>query len=217
MVENFITQERIIQGEPSLDDYLRSDQIDFSSICSEAYDEYLCDMKDRRVDLRRLGLRLELPNDESLSELDVAERRRVVIATSGASIFTLQGTNDEDLTDIQTFTFTESGTYSFLIFNTFKYYKLVKVSGTVTYSAYMYETTFDYPLLYLMRSKIYYSLYHRNGDDAFKEKAEKYHFDYMKKVADKPASHYYYDENDDGEVSIREASRNTIQRVTIRP
>jgi len=219
MIENFITSERIYSGEPALEDYLRSDQSSFNEIITEAFDEYLCDMKDRQVDLRRLGLRLTIPADGTVSAEDTVERRRVVVTSDGAITLTLKGCNTSDGTyeDVKSIVITEATTVSYLIYTTYKYYKLTVASGTAAYSAYMYETTFDYPLLYLIRSKIFYSIYHRGGDDAFREKAEYYKNEYMSKVANKPASHYYYDLDDDGEVTDYEADKPTVHKITVRP
>jgi len=219
MIENFITQARIIQGEPALEDYLRSGQSSFNEVSAEAYDEYLCDMKDRQIDLRRLGLRLDLPDDESVSAEDTVERRRIVITTDGAMVFTLKGckTADGTFEDVSDIVITAAGEHTELFYKTFKFYKLERTDGTGVYSAYLYETTFDYPLLYLIRSKVYFSIYHRSGDDAFREKSEHYKKEYQMKVADKPASHYYYDFNDDGKVSDYEASKPAVHKITIRP
>ena len=219
MIENFITSERIYQGEPALEDYLRADQSSFSEVITEAFDEYLCDMKDRQVDLRRLGLRLVIPADETVSEEDTVERRRVVVTSDGVIVLSLLGCNTSDGTfeAIRSIVITEASTVSYLIYTTYKYYKLEVVSGSATYSAYMYETTFDYPLLYLIRSKIFYSIYHRGGDDAFREKAEYYKNEYMAKVANKPASHYYYDIDDSGEITDYEADKATVHKITVRP
>lgn len=219
MIENWITHARIVQGEPALDDYLMSDQSSFDDIIDEAYDEYLCDMKDRQVDLRRLGIQLTLPIDETVSAEDTVERRRIVLTVDGLYEFTLQGCNTSDGTfeDVKEIATTGAGATSYILPKTFKYYKLIVDSGSGTYSAYLYETTFDYPLLYLMRSKVFFSVYHRNGDDAFKEKAEYYKNEYKMKVSDKPASHYYYDYDDSGDVSDYEADKPSIHKITIRP
>lgn len=219
MIENYITHNRIIQGEPALEDYLRRDTDSFQSIIDEAFDEYLCDMKDRQVDLKKLGVHLPIPKD-GVSEEDTIERRRVVVYANDEGFLVLQGSNTKDGTfiDIKNLDIPSEGKFDFIFSALFKFYKIRYESGDISdWSAYLYETTFDYPLLYLMRSKIYLSLYNRNGDDAFKEKAEYYRNEYLQKVADKPASHYYYDFDGDGKVTNYEASKPSVHKITIRP
>lgn len=228
MIENYITQERILQGEPYLDSYLAENQLDFTEITDEAFDEYLNDVKNQQVDLRKLGKRLSLQTsvtktdtyDSAISEVDNIERRRLVIDVTdltGDAVFALQGSNDESTycdvkTDIQ---FSVKGSHAYLFSSVYKYYRLqlTSIGTTITYSAYLYETTFDFPLLYLMRSKIYYSIYHRNGDDSFKEKADTYQAKYMDKLVN---THYFYDESDDEEISVDETEDN-LGEVTFRP
>lgn len=229
MIENFITQEKILQGEPHLDSYLAiENQLDFTDITDEAFDEYLNDVKNQKVDLRKLGKRLSLQIsvtktaafDGIISEVDNVERRRLVIevvALTGDAVFSLQGSNDETTfsdvkTDIQ---FNITGNHIYLFSSIYKFYRLrlISIGITITYSAYLYETTFDFPLLYLMRAKIYHSIYHRNGDDAFKEKSDTYQAKYVEKLVN---THYFYDESDDEEISEDE-TEDDLGEVVFRP
>lgn len=228
MIENYITQEKILQGEPHLDSYLSEVQLDFTEITDEAFDEYLNDVKNQKIDLRKLGKRLTLESavtktaafTGTVSEEDFVERRRLVInvtTITGNTVFALQGSNDEvtyyDVkTDIQ---FDSKGEHTYLFSSIYKFYKLnlTSITTTITYSAYLYETTFDFPLLYLMRSKIYHSIYHRNGDDSFKEKADTYQTKYMDKLVN---THYFYDTSDDEAISEDE-TEGDLKEVTFRP
>lgn len=228
MIENYITQERILQGEPHLDSYLAENQLDFSEVTDEAFDEYLNDVKNQKVDLRKLGKRLTLESSGTqtaaftgtASTEDFVERRRLVInvtAITGDAVFALQGSNDESTyydvkTDIQ---FSVTGEHVYVFSSVYKFYRLnlTSIGTTITYSAYLYETTFDFPLLYLMRSKIYHSIYHRNGDDSFKEKADTYYAKYQDKLVN---THYFYDESDDDLISEGE-KEDDLKEVVFRP
>lgn len=223
MIENYITQARVLQGEPHLDDYLSDSQLDYEEITSEAFDEYLNDVKNQRQDIRKLGKRLFLEATAltkteaytgTISDEDFVERRRLVIdvtAITGTAVFKLEGTNDGGTTyynvktDIQ---FNNTGRHTYLISDIYKKYRLslVSIGTTITYTAFLYETTFDFPLLYLIRSKIYHSLYHRAGDDAFKEKSDTY----MEKYRDKLVNtHYIYDADDSESITEDETETST--------
>lgn len=228
MIENHITQERILQGEPHLDSYLSDSQLDYEEITSEAFDEYLNDVKNHRVDLRKLGKRLPLEATAltktaaytgTKSNEDLIERRKLVIdvtVINGAAVFKLEGTNDNGTTyyEVRYIQFNNTGKHTYLITDVYKRYRLSLVSitsasegsETITYTSFLYETTFDFPLIYLIRSKIYHSLYHRGGDDAFKEKSDTYMDKYRDKLAN---AHYFYDADDSGDITVTETEVST--------
>ena len=229
MIEDFITHERLLKTEPAIDGYLSSTQINFDEIINDAFEEYLNDVKNQNYIVRKLGKRLSLQAsvikttafDSAISDEDKVERRRLIIdisAITGTSVFSLQGSNDDgdNYTDVKTgIIITQEGNYDYTFWNVFKKYRLrlLSIGTTVTYSADLYETTFDFPLLYKKLSKIYYSLFHKSGDDAYQTKAENYENRYQQALS---TTHYFYDEDDTGDISADEAEQDTRQ-IIFRP
>lgn len=240
MIESYLTHGKILEGEPYLDGYLKQgEQIDFKDIMDEAYHQYLTDVKNRRKDLRKLGIRLSLQTsvtktaafDSIISAQDFVERRRLVIDCTditGNAIFNLQGTNDDgtnyyDISSLimedgktgEDIQFSTIGKRPFVFMDVYEKYRLrlISIGTTITYSAYLYETTFDFPLIYLTRAKIYNSLYLRQSDDNFLQKAEKYENMYGAALED---TYYFYDKSGDETISEEEAET-SIGEVTFRP
>lgn len=227
MIQNYITQEEILKGEPHLDSYLKSSELSYSNIVDEAFNEFLSDIKNQRYDLKKLGVKLSLQTSVTKSAAysgdwsteDFVERRRLIVnvtSTDGNAIFKIEGSNDDDYAttytikdDIQ---FTKNGENTFLINDVYKFYRfsLVSIStGNITYTADLYETTFDYPMLFLIRSKIYHSLYVSNNNDAFKEKSDTYYSKYMDRITN---GYYPYDLDQSGTIEEDESNQigNTV-------
>ena len=83
----------------------------------------------------------------------------------------------------------------------------------MTYSSDLYSTRFDFPLLYKKLSRIYYSLFHKNGDDAFLTKSEYYENKYQASLVN---TQFPIDEDLSGDVSEDELDTDTHQ-VVFRP
>jgi hypothetical protein len=226
MIESHLTYTEAIKPEPSLDDYLRSDEIDLSDILSESFSEMCADIKDRGNELRRLCIRLALQSsttqtaayDSQKTTQDYAQRNRVVIkvtAITGNAVFTIQGTNDsssETWTDIETQTITAIGTTTFLINEYYKFYRLrlISIGNTITYSAYMLESTYEYIQRLKFLAMAFEKLSYKAGDDNFQIKSDKYREMYQKKI---DSTRFYYDEDDDNDIREEEVFVTTNLRL----
>jgi hypothetical protein len=229
VIENFIDTARLIKNEPALQNYFQSNQLNYDDISSESYEEYLNDVKNQRIDLRKLGIRLPLvisstqtsaTDNPWTSNDDIVERRRLIIdvtACVGNAVFSLQGSPDTTVvTDIRTnIVISQAGNYSYIFQKTFKRYRLrlLSIGTSITYSSELYETTFDEPLLCLTLSNIFGSLYHSSGKDAFQDKFKYYRDKYLDKLVN---THYFYDEDESGLISLDEALQSQEQ-ITLRP
>jgi hypothetical protein len=225
MIESFLTHEMIISGEPALDDYLRSDQLDFTSIKDESFNEMLKDLIDQNLDIKKLCKRLSLQTSVTKtavytgvkSDEDYAQRLRLVIdvtAITGAHSFTLQGTDNDGVNyyDVSTgLTLSKKGVYTYLISGMYKKYRLnLVVSGTtITYSSYMIEE--QYTILHRLKTRadIYHSLMAAQGD-MWQGKFEQYLMKYEKSLSD---TKFHYDEDDSGEISEGEGESNINENV----
>ena len=191
MIETYLTQTMLVRGETSVGDYLRTGQTDYALIMRESWNELMRDLIDKRADPRKLCKRLSLQASATktaafngaISDEDFAKRMRLIIIPSvltGTVVFTLQGTNDnatnyydvklvdDDGSEDTAVTITDTeGTYSYLLSDMFKQYRLqlVSIGTTITYSAYMIEDVFTYLHLLKTRENIYRSLVSEQGDD----------------------------------------------------
>lgn len=239
MIKSFLTQEMVIQGEPALDDYLRSDQIDFNDIRLEAYREMVQDFINMNLILRRLSVPLSLQTSTtqtaaytgSLSDEDYAQRGRLLLnitAITGNGQFRLEGTNDEgtnyytvELTTIsgttsENVSVSETGSYVYFMNGYYKKYrvKVISIGTTVTYTADLYENLFTDLHLLKTRAKIYKSLKAIEGD-VWGAKYKDYLESYNEKLS---SSRYYYDTDEDEEISESESDKEALsQNVVFRP
>ena len=226
MIKSFLTQEMVIQGEPALDDYLRSDQVNFDDIRLEAYEDMVKDFVDMNLNMRKLCIPLSLKTSATVTEAtngtitdeDYAQRNRLLIsvtAITGSAVFQLQGTND-DGTAYTTITvidksghstnsiaITETGDNVFYSTGFYKKFRLnlLSITTTITYSAELYENLFTIIHKVKTRSKIYQSLMALQGD-LWEGKFKQYKQDYMDMLTN---SRYYYDSNDDEEIDSVDA------------
>ena len=239
MIKSFLTEEIVTQGEPALDDYLRSEQVSFDAIAKEAFQDMIKDFVDMNLILRRLSVPLSLQKSQTLTaakdgpltEEDFAQRGRLeikVTALTGAAIFQLEGTNDDgttyyavELVDVdgnasELFTVTATGTYVYFLNGYYKKYRLnlESIGTTVTYSANLYENIFTILHRDKTRAKIYKSLKSVQGDiwdGKYKEYLENY--EGMLK-----SSKWYYDSDEDEEISESESDKESLQHnVVFRP
>ena len=239
MIKSFLSQEMVIQGEPALDDYLRSDQVDFDDISKEAFQDMVKDFVDMNLILRRLSVPLSLQASQTLTaaadgtitDEDFAQRGRLelkVTALTGTAIFQLEGTNDggtvyyavevtdKDGVTSENIAITETGTYNYFMNGYYKKYRfnLESIGTTVTYSAALYENIFTILHRDKTRAKIYKSLKATQGDvwdGKYKEYLENY--EGMLK-----SSKWYYDSDEDEEISESESDKESLQHnVVFRP
>jgi hypothetical protein len=236
MIKSFLTHSQVIQGEPALDDYLRSDQINFDDIRIEAFSDMLKELIDQNLDMKLMCLPLVLQESATKtaaftgedSDIDYAQRTRLelkVTALTGDAVFSIEGTNDNEtyetidvisgssISDSMAVTIT--GTTNYILTGVYKYYRLnlLSIGTTVTYSANLYENTYSIIHRELTRKKIYGSLMAQQGDVW----AGKYL--YYRDIYDSllKTSKFYYDSDDDGDYSEYESERNLNVNVVFRP
>lgn len=187
MIESHISSTDLTNNEPKLSDFLTSAQL--TQVVKDAKDLLLHRLENRLpnkgYDLRRLCKRLNLTVATTSSEDTIGRRRLVLqLSSAAANTFKLEGSNDES-------TFTEIFSSTVLSLSTttsftkvigvddsnvgvFKYYKLTQVTGSTSLSlAYLVETTFELPHLYLALSMAFKKLqFLRN--DAYEQQAGYY-------------------------------------------
>lgn len=224
MVETHINLERLLIYEPSIIDFQREDEIDAESVVSEIIqsckDKLISDIKKRGHDIRRLCKRLYLQASVTKTEAytgvesdeDYAERLRWVVkvtSITGAVIFYLEGRNSssDSYTSLANTVVNKNGTYTLLV-NTedhdpYKFYR-VRIGGdftTVTYESYMVESSFEMAHIYLSLWGFYNRIRYRISSDVFGQKANEYLKLYEYEL---DTLRYYYDRNDDGDISSSE-------------
>lgn len=238
MIESYLTHEMVIQGEPALDDYLRSTQVDFNDIKQESFTDLLKDLKDQNLRLKRLCTPLSLQSsvtktaafDGTISAQDYVERLRLVIkvtAITGNGIFTLQGSDDGgttyydvDLVDSNfatsdAVTITETGAHTFLLTNVYDKYRLqlVSIDTTITYSSYLIEDTYTTMHREKTRMKIYSSLM-STPNDVWDNKYKYYQDSYLSMLSN---TKFVYDSDESSAIDEDEANANINQTITFRP
>lgn len=239
MIKSFLNEEMVIQGEPALDDYLRSDQIDFDNIRLEAFQDMVKDFVDMNLILRRLSVPLALQASQTLtaaadgtiSEEDYAQRGRLelkVTGLTGTAIFQLEGTNDDgvtyyavevvdkDGTVSDNIAITAIGTYDYFMNGYYKKYRfnLESIDTTVTYSASLYENIFTILHRDKTRAKIYKSLKAIQGD-IWDGKYKEYLNNYERMLT---GSKWYYDSDEDEKINESESDKESFsQYVVFRP
>ena len=238
MIESYLTHEMVIQGEPALDDYLRSTQVDFNDIKQESFSDLLKDLKDQNLRLKRLCTPLSLQSsitntasfDGAISAQDYVERLRLVIkvtAITGTGIFTLEGTDDSGTTyyavdsidsnfaTASAVSITSTGTHSFLILNVYDKYrlKLDSIGTTITYSSYLIEDTYTTLHRDKTRMKIYGSLM-ANAGDVWESKYKYYEQSYLGMLAN---TKFVYDSDESNAIDEDESDASINQTITFRP
>lgn len=238
MIESYLTHEMVIQGEPALDDYLRSTQVDFNDIKQESFTDLLKDLKDQNLRLKRLCTPLSLQSsvtkvavfDGAISSQDYVERLRLVIkvtALTGNAVFTLQGSDDSgtnyydiDLVDNEiatssSVTITEAGTYTYSLTNVYDKYRLrlISIGTTITYSSYLIEDTYTTLHRDKTRMKIYGSLM-ANAGDVWESKYKYYEQSYLSMLAN---TKFVYDSNESNTIDEDEADEPINNIVSFRP
>lgn len=228
MIELLVTSDDVNKRDRYIDEYYETGQNDWSNELLEARKILIRDLKNRDLEIRRLGKQLSLQSEVtktstfvgSISGVDRIERLRLVvdvISLSGSFTFALYGTNNDgaDYTLVDTLTIDENKTASKVIDNPFKKYRLdiLTAGNSITYSAYMYETTFDDLLVYKALSIAYYDLYNGSDNSLFKEKSEYYDMMYVDLLN---VTNLPYDEDDSGAIDTDEEETKT-NRVVFRP
>lgn len=214
MLRSSITTTDITNLEPSLADYYRSGQIDYATQILNARHIMEVDIKNRGKELRKLCPKLSL-TDATKSDEDDIERTRLVITVSaitGTATWVLQGTNDESsetwtsITPSATLSKNATGELTVTFYDTYKYYKLTK-TGTVTYTAFLVERSFELPHTYLTIALIYKS----NKallSDIWDEKAKEYMTMYYEAL---DRTLFSYDDDLDGDADSDSLELNRVR------
>ena len=232
MVESFVTQNILVRGETAIGDYLETGQSDYSNIWKEAFADLLLDLDSMDLDTRQLCERLSLQTSAtktaafngSASDEDYAHRMRLVIpvsAVTGDAVFTLQGTDDAGTTYADISLVGDDGTSgttvtisaaavgdsanSYLITKLYKQYrlKLISITTTVTYTAYMIEEIYTALHRDRTRANVYRSLKATDGD-IWNDRWEVYELMYKDRLS---TGRFRVDYTDDNEISKTEGDK----------
>ncbi len=199
---------------------------EYDQFITQAKDILISDIKSMGYKLRLLCTPLTLTPDVK-SGWDKIERTRLiadVTANLGEVTVTLQGTNDESdetWTDCGSFTVGtdlidggededipatgSTGEQTFPFDNVFKYYKIsstATTTGTITYTAYLVERSFELPLIYLALYLIFVSKSKIANDDYY-NKANQYRTLYENILK---SNFFSYDSDEDGKADESEYS-----------
>lgn len=140
MIKNYVTETDLQRLVPELanDVYLWTGQTDHASQGIEAFNYVRQDLINRGYDLRQLMTPLTL---STTSAEDTINRLRwVVTATVTGTAILYGSTDDTTWNTIQTETISSAGTTSYVITQTYLYYK---IGGTATFTSELVDTTFD--------------------------------------------------------------------------
>lgn len=214
MIRTYLSHIDLIKQEPRLHDYLSDDQINYDLLIDQAKLILEQDVKNKGYKLRWLCTTLPL-TDGTKSVLDKFERTRLVVnvsALTDEATFILSGTNDdsdETYTEILNgIGIAEKGIHEYSFSQTFNYYKL-DATGTVTFTAFLVEKSFELVHLYLSLALVYKQLQALEGD-MWNSKAEYYYQMYHHTLE---ALQFSYDLNEDGEIDEEET---LLHRTTFR-
>lgn len=229
MIESYLTSAEILNSEPSLADYYRTNQISWDTIKDEAWKEVVEDVRALGWDIRRLCKRLDLQDSVTktttfageVSDIDILQRLRIVINVTaktgtGSVSFLLEGSDDEEtFSTVITISITSTGNTSTVFTTPYKYYRL-SITGfvgitSITYSAFLIETSFERLHKYKSLEMIYRSLIALDGDvwESKKEQYENLYKDVLQKAK------FYYDANDSGDIDKDEREKQN-QRILLR-
>lgn len=216
MHKSYLQTSDLTNIEPMLADYYRTSQTDYATMLIQANDVLEMELRNRRLKLKNLETTLTL-TDATKSNADEVGRTRLVLvvsAVTGTATFALQGTDDTtsetwtDITVSPTMSVTSTGTTYYKFYDTYDYYKLTK-TGTVTYTAFLVERSFELVLAYLTISMIFRSL-QALVSDMWEDKA-KFYWDLYQDALERAV--YSYDANEDG---IADEDEVQISRVGFR-
>jgi hypothetical protein len=200
MLESKIATSDLTGDEPILAKF----SSDWSTIITNAldrlHDKVASRLSGKGGDLRKLCSRLDIIIDGDSVEDTIGRRRLVYQLSSAASNkFKLQGSNDnttfEDIGSEITITTTTEMSYK--LTKLFKYYKVIRTSGTTSFSLlYLVETSFELAHKLLALSMAFRSQSKLAGDD-YEVKADQYNAMFTDVFGELS---YSLDEDEDGEI-----------------
>lgn len=228
MIESKLSTQDINNMRPSLADMYPDNQDDWDLQITEAFKEVTADIQEMGWNIRKLCKRYSLQSTVTKTATytgtiteneDNLQRLRIVINVTeltGSAVFLLEGTND----DGTTYTIVKGdmnidavGEYTTTITNVFKKYRLsiTGISDTITFDAYLIETTFERIHLY-KTLEIIYGLLNALREDVYSEQVNTFAQKYLDKLN---SVQFAYDEDDDEEISEDESEINN-QEVMFR-
>ncbi len=205
MIKTFTTDSDIDEHSPNIADYLPDSLNNWQSQINEAFELVLNDLRSRELDVRTMGIGLDLKRAaNSTSEQNALTSsteatsttsthingrdgfRRFalnVTARSGTTSVSLQGSNDQSINNdteptnwvtIATLTPTATGETSTVIDSQYKYYRITSsITGSMTYTAALYEVYYDIWTIYKTLWLIFTYLA-KAPDDIWDTRAKRY-------------------------------------------
>lgn len=229
MIETYIDHSTLLKYEPRIDDYLGSDQIDYSEQITMAKREIIERLRSYNKKIRLyctpLTLQASTTKTEAFtgadSNIDYVERLMLVVkvtAITGAAVIQLEGSNSEGTSKTYTEVNLDSeivptiiGTYVSRFDDPYSYYRIKVTPGTtITYSAYLVESSFYFAHLYNSLALIFRGLTRREGDN-WEQKEKKYSEMYESYFNNMNA---YYDEDESGDINPDELIRTSRVRFS---
>ena len=242
MVESFLTQNMLVDGETAIADYLQAGQSNYDKLRFESFRDLLRDLMNADYTVRRLCKRFSLQAEvtqtaafnSTLTVEDFAQRTRLVISVSvvtDSAEFTLQGTDDDGSNFVDISLVDDSGALgttktislaaigdianSYGITKLYKKYRLKLnsvTSTTVTYLGYLISDVYTELHRMKTRSNIYRTL-NTSADDVWRQKFEDYENLYQKGLSE---MNFIIDIDDDELISEAEADID-VQNIVFRP
>lgn len=203
MIESRIASSDLTTFEPILSKNLAAGG-SYDSFVTEGL-EILIDAMENRLekrgqDLSKLCTRLNFTLDADGVE-DTVGRRRLVYQLSAAASnsFELYGSDDDDTyTLINTYTIATTTLTSVKLQTTYKYYKVVRKTGTTSFTyLYLVETSFEQAHKYISLSLAFRSLSRLNNADYYEMKADKYYEMFNLTLNN---IHFSFDKDEDEEI-----------------
>ncbi|MFA5773030.1 MAG: hypothetical protein WC974_09895 [Thermoplasmata archaeon] len=231
MIESYLVTADVNNREPDLANLYPSGETDWSDFLTDAFEELTQDVRDGGWNIRKLCKRYSLQSSVTktaaftgtiTTDEDNLQRLRLVInctakTGSGSVAFLLEGTDDDGTTyeTVTTLSVTATGDTNVIFTKVYKKYRL-SITGfttitSMTYSAYLVETTFERLHLYKTLEMIW-RIQNRLTGDVYADKEAKYKTMYDDKLT---STQFAYDEDDDGEISDTEEETNN-QDITFR-
>lgn len=205
MLRNFSTATDLNRYIPEKDKYLWKGQTDFSDQITGAEQEVITDLKIKGYKPHKLMTPLTVTTTETE---DVVSAGRLVVNCTVHSVdgvVTLLGCNTSDGTyeTVTTLSITATGETSVLFTKMYSYYKISN-TGTITFSAYLVETSYDLLFIYKTLEIISQNNY-KDGAERWGELATWFNEKYQRLISTMPV---YEDTDTDGEVTDEYMQKN---------
>jgi hypothetical protein len=234
MIDTRVTYLDLLKYEPPIvrrGDPSSTYAVEYAQFITQAKEILVSDVKSMGYKLRLLCTPLNLTLDTK-SAIDNIERTRLIVdvtANSGSVTVTLRGTNDESnetWNTVDSFTVGTdlipgegedpdtpatgaTGEQTFVFDSVYKYYEITQTpltTGTITFTSYLVERSFDLPLIYLSLYLLFKSKSKIANDDYY-NKAEQYRLLYENIMK---SNFFSYDEDESGDVEANEYSYKSV-------